>query len=471
MARGITRVEPFRIIGNIYFVGTVEASSHLIDTGDGLILIDTGYEGNAETIVESMRTLGFDIKDVKMILHSHGHYDHTDATENLLRLVPTAKTYLAFRDIRYVKGFYPDCDIKDGDIIELGNTKIECWFTPGHTEGSVSFFLDVVEDGQTYHAAMFGGSGVKQLKKAFMNDWRVPYLCRGMFFDSVERLLRRKVDVMLGNHTWQNHTLEKHEQMKDAEINPFIDPTEWEKYLNRLYTLLQKVIEEETRTQFVNYAVGFENGLKNLRKAIEKGANGVETEVQKTKDGALVLAYDGMMDKQGKVCDYTYEELQSLCRKTGGFADGVLSLESFLQNFANEELIFVITLGADGIEKGVVDLLRNYGVDKKAMIASRRISRLKKLKKYSPYAHVAYLTRRVDEKRINRLVGLEVDEIRVHASSVTAEDIKRLHRIGFNVCAWGTLDREKAQELCGAGIDGITFNALEEPWYTLENNA
>ena len=216
IAKVMTKVAPFRMIGNLYFVGTKEASSHLIDTGDGLILIDTGYEQCADMIVESMAILGFDIKDVKIILHSHGHLDHTDATAKLLTLAPQAKTYLSFYDIRYIKGFTPDYDICDGDVIKLGNTEIECLFTPGHTEGSVSFFMDVVEDGQTYRAAMFGGSGINQLKKDFMNKWEVSYLCRGLFFDSVERLLKRKVDVMIGNHSWQNQTLEKYEKMKDA---------------------------------------------------------------------------------------------------------------------------------------------------------------------------------------------------------------------------------------------------------------
>ncbi len=247
-----TKVKPFRMIGNVYFVGTVEASCHLIDTGDGLILIDTGYKENADTVVESMNALGFDVKDVKIILHSHGHYDHTDATEKLLKLVPSAKTYLSFRDIKYIKGFTPDFDIRDGDVIELGNTKIECWFTPGHTEGSVSFFFDVVENGRVYRAAMFGGSGVNQLRKDFMDKWKVPYICRELFFDSVERLLQRKVDVMLGNHTWQNHTLEKFARMGQTESNPFIDPSEWGCYLTRVRSSLEKIIAEESRTKLVN---------------------------------------------------------------------------------------------------------------------------------------------------------------------------------------------------------------------------
>ena len=243
-----TKVEPFRMIGNVYFVGTVEASSHLIDTGDGLILIDTGYPENAATVAESIAALGFDIKDVKIILQSHGHYDHTGATAELLKLTPAAKTYMSFKDVRYIEGFYPDFDIKDGDVIRLGNTEIECWFTPGHTEGSVSFFFDVTEGGKVYRAAMFGGSGVNQLKKDFMEKNKVPNICRELFFASVERLLTRKVDVMIGNHSWQNHTLEKRDRMKDAKINPFIDPTEWGKYLNGLRSSLEKIIEEEKKT-------------------------------------------------------------------------------------------------------------------------------------------------------------------------------------------------------------------------------
>ena len=62
----MTKMTPFRMIGNLYFVGTKEASSHLIDTSDGLILIDTGYEETADVIAESVSALGFDIKDVKI---------------------------------------------------------------------------------------------------------------------------------------------------------------------------------------------------------------------------------------------------------------------------------------------------------------------------------------------------------------------------------------------------------------------
>ena len=421
----MTKVTPFRMIGNVYFVGTVEASSHLIDTGDGLILMDTGYEENAETVVESVSALGFDIQDVKIILHSHGHGDHTDATAKLLTLAPSAKTYLSFRDIRYIKGFQPDFDIQDGDVIALGNTKIECWFTPGHTEGSVSFFLDVVEDGQTYRAGMFGGSGVNQLKKDFMNNRGVPYLCRGLFFDSVERLLTRKVDVMIGNHSWQNHTLEKYEKMKSAKLNPFIDPLEWEAYLTRLYNSLQRVIETESRTKFISYARCTENTLTAFDQALEKGANGMQAEIAKTQDGAPVLV------------------------------SGV-TLEDFLKRYANEPLSFSFALRADGLEQAVVDLVYAYGAEKKTVITSPELTRLQKVKAYAPYMHVGYQAERVDENTINNLVALGVDEILPSAGLVTAERVQKWHRIGFNVCVLGVTGEREIKRLYDLCVDGMS---------------
>ena len=131
----MTKMIPFRMIGNLYFVGTREASCHMIDTGDGLILIDTGCEENAETVTESVTALGFDMRDVKIILHSHGHYDHSDATAKLLKLTPNAKTYLSRHNVEKegngalgVSGgkqtFYPS--VAEGDLVTVANVKIGC---------------------------------------------------------------------------------------------------------------------------------------------------------------------------------------------------------------------------------------------------------------------------------------------------------------------------------------------------------
>ena len=148
---------PFKMIGNLYFVGTKPASSHLIDTGDGLILIDVGYKETADHVLQSMKTLGFDVRDVKKILLSHGHYDHSDGVAKIKEL-SGATVYMCELDNKYLNTFKkPDVNLNDGDIISLGNTEILCRHTPGHTEGSVSYLMgDVLFSGDTLFNASIG---------------------------------------------------------------------------------------------------------------------------------------------------------------------------------------------------------------------------------------------------------------------------------------------------------------------------
>ena len=468
MGRVLTKMTPFRMIGNIYFIGTKEASCHLIDTGDGLILIDTGYEESAQTILESMNTLGFNIADVKYILHSHGHGDHTAATAALLKLAPDAKTFLSFKDIKYISGFTPDFDIKEGDVIKLGNTEIKCLFTPGHTEGSVSFFLDVTEDGELYRAAMFGGAGVNQLRRAYMNRRDVPYLCRGLFFDSVERLLGERVDVMIGNHTWQNKTLQKYEKMATAEKNPFIKPNEWGVYLRSLTASLERVMRSESREKFITYAHRGaseycpENTMSSFERGVEMGANGIETDVQMTKDGVLFLFHDKTLERVtgecGSVCDYTYSELSEFSVKHGDMSDKIPTLEEFLTRFAEMELTLAIEIKSDGIESAVADMLLRDNVYKKCIVTSFDINHLKNVKAYAPKIRVGYLTSDTGDAVIDELVSIGADEICPRGRDLTAETVDKCHRVGFSVRAWGIADEDIMKRVYDAGADGMTVN-------------
>ena len=165
-------MKPFRMAGNLYFVGTYKASSHLIDTGDGLILIDTGYEETADVIIESVTELGFDVRDIRIILHSHGHCDHTDGTPKMVA-VSGAKTYMDKADIKYIKGWKPDYTINDGDVITLGNTQVLCLSTPGHTEGSVCIQIEnAIFTGDTLFFESYGrtdfpsGNAIKLIESA-----------------------------------------------------------------------------------------------------------------------------------------------------------------------------------------------------------------------------------------------------------------------------------------------------------------
>lgn len=237
-------IPPFRMIGNLCFVGTYGESCHILDIGDGLIMIDTGYERTVPAILEGMNTLGLRPEDIKIILHSHGHSDHTGGTPSILKLCG-AKTYLRHEDLRYISGFEPDLDYEDGGHIRLGNADITVLHTPGHTDGTVSFFFNVTEGGRQYRCGMFGGAGTKQLKRDFLLKRGLDLGQRDRFFASIERLKGERVDVLVGNHSWHNHTFENSKILLETGENRFINPARWQEFLCECEESMRRIIESE----------------------------------------------------------------------------------------------------------------------------------------------------------------------------------------------------------------------------------
>ena len=242
-------MEPFKIKGNLYFVGCYAASSHLIDTGDGLILIDTGYPQNLYQVIHNIYKLGFDIKDIRYIVHSHGHYDHLGGTKALVELTG-AKTFIGKGDEDYANGkvdltwakelgfayyeaFEPDVIMQDGDVITLGNTSIEIISTPGHTPGTVSMFFEVYGEGNAYKVAMHGGVGTNSMMNDFLKSYGLSADCRQKFLDSIDRVKDRPVDIFIGNHVWNNDTLDKYERIMSGEKDAFVDISEWKRFLEK----------------------------------------------------------------------------------------------------------------------------------------------------------------------------------------------------------------------------------------------
>ena len=235
------RMTPFKIVGNVYFVGTYHASSHLIDTGDGLILIDTGYAATAYMLLDSIYRLGFKPDDIKYIVNTHWHWDHAESTADIAAL-SGAKTLIGRDDEENAKKYFSaDILIDDGDTLSLGNTTITFMHTPGHTKGTISFFFDTEENGRTLRVGSFGGAGVNALVPG-KYDFEG---AREAYFASIERLKREKVDVFIGNHTWNNGTYEKGELLATSEENPFIDGDIWLSFLTACENRLKEIIEKE----------------------------------------------------------------------------------------------------------------------------------------------------------------------------------------------------------------------------------
>ncbi len=235
------KMNPFKIIGNVYYVGTFQASCHLIDTGEGLILIDTGYSNTLYLVINSIYQLGFNPKDIKYIINTHWHGDHTEATEAMVDL-SGAKTLIGRLDEENAKKYFqPDILIKDGDVLSLGNTKISFMETPGHTKGTISLFFETEEKGKTYRVGMFGGAGANTLVKGSF-DYEG---CREDYRNSVHRLQKEEVDVFIGNHVWNNDTLNKGELLLKTGENKFVDTNLWHQFLSYCENRLDEILSKE----------------------------------------------------------------------------------------------------------------------------------------------------------------------------------------------------------------------------------
>ena len=232
---------PFRIVGNVYFIGTFQASCHLINTGDGLVLVDPGYSNTLYLVVQSIYELGFNPKDIKYIINTHWHGDHTEATAAMVDL-SGAKTLIGRNDEEKAKKYFiPDILIKDGDMLALGNTTITFMETPGHTKGTISFFFDTEDNGKIYRVGMFGGAGANTMALGrFDYDG-----CRSDYRNSLHRLQNEHVDVFIGNHVWNNDTAKKGELLLKTGENKFIDNNLWHEFLVFCEKRLDDVISKD----------------------------------------------------------------------------------------------------------------------------------------------------------------------------------------------------------------------------------
>lgn len=256
---------PFHMVGNLYFVGSVNASVHVIDTGDGLILLDSGYQDTLFYTLNGIYKLGLSPYDIKYILLTHGHIDHFGAAR-AIRDMTGCKIIISRLDLDYVTGarnlsyaeelgmpleeiafFDPDILIDDGDTITLGNTSIDCVLTPGHTEGTMSFFYTMKYDGRDLVVGTHGGVGTNSMESAFLKKHNLPFSLRDDFRKGLHALKQRHVDIFVGNHAAHNHTAEKYIQLINGDKDAFIDADEWVQYLDSSERNLDIMIAEEAK--------------------------------------------------------------------------------------------------------------------------------------------------------------------------------------------------------------------------------
>ncbi|MBR5307850.1 MAG: MBL fold metallo-hydrolase [Clostridia bacterium] len=257
-------LEPCRVFGNLYFVGTLPASTHIIDTGDGLIMLDSGYQHSLFIVLHNMHLMGLDPRNVKYVLHTHGHIDHMGAGKAMKEMFGCT-TFIGEPDKDYINGVLPlswskeldiplipfeaDVKLKDGDKIKLGNTEITAVLTPGHTPGAMTYFFDVTDGKETYRAALHGGMGINTMNKAFIDEYNLPYSYRDEFLTVQERLSEMPVDIYLGNHAAHNNTPEKIKRVLAGDDKAFVNSDEWKKAMLEARDRVIAIMEKEKNGQ------------------------------------------------------------------------------------------------------------------------------------------------------------------------------------------------------------------------------
>ena len=252
---------PIAITGELTYVGNHDVSSHLIETGDGLILIDTAFAQTAYLLTESIRTAGADPADIKIILHCHGHVDHCGATRRLKELTG-ATAAMGEADIETVEkgtpltcaeymygmpGFEPfavDRPLKHMDTVELGEVTITCHHTPGHTAGTITYTFEMPVDGEQRLVGLFGGPGLWTMHDKHRDKQGYPGN-REDFAKTLAYLKTLDVELWLGAHPGQCDTFAKAERLANGEKpNPFIDPAGWKRFINALEAELNTMMQE-----------------------------------------------------------------------------------------------------------------------------------------------------------------------------------------------------------------------------------
>jgi metallo-beta-lactamase class B len=247
---------PFRIAGNLDYVGSKGLASYLITTPEGNILINSDLEANVPMISASIEKLGFHFADTKILLISHAHWDH-DAGSAMIMQRTGAKYMVMDADVSVVESggktdfqygntasslYRPakvDRVLHDGDEVVLGDTVLVAHLTPGHTKGCTTWTMKVTDGGKTYNVVIVGSPNVNPGYNLVSNP-AYPQIAED--YERMWRVLKSlPCDIFLGAHGGYFGLDEKYPLRKEGGANPFVDPDGYKRFI------AQK--EEEFRTE------------------------------------------------------------------------------------------------------------------------------------------------------------------------------------------------------------------------------
>ena len=242
--------DPFQIFDNLYFVGIGEVGSYVIETSDGLILLDTLWDldGYTEYLLGNIREVGLDPMDIKYVLILQGHRDHYGGAPALQEIID-AQFGTAEEDQKMIAAdfgqYAPRIDffIEEGDSLTLGDTTLDFELTPGHTPGTTSIRLAVFDNGTEHLAYLHGGPALRS------DD---PEVGR-VFIEDLERIKQIPgIEVQISNH-FDIHASGAPDLFGRAELlanrqpgepHPWVDPDHFQRWLDELIATTRQEMAE-----------------------------------------------------------------------------------------------------------------------------------------------------------------------------------------------------------------------------------
>jgi len=253
--------QPFpahRIVGDVYYVGSEALAIYLITTPDGHILINSGFEETVPLIRASVESLGFKMRDVKILLESHAHSDHV-AGHALLQELTGAQVFVMRGDhsviasggqgqYLYTDSRWTPCRVDrvldDRDEVKLGGVTLVARLTPGHTRGCTTWTWRVVDGDKTYDVVVIGSPNVNPGYRLVGNQ---DYTQIAEDFAQTFAVLKKlPCDFFLGAHGAYYGMLEKYAHAKTANASPFIDPAGYRAYVEQKEQAFRKTLADQS---------------------------------------------------------------------------------------------------------------------------------------------------------------------------------------------------------------------------------
>lgn len=250
---------PFRIVGNMYYVGSYDLAAYLLTGPSGHMLLNTGTAASFEMISRHIRELGFKVEDIKVLLTNQAHYDHVGAVADFKKATGAA-FYVSEGDAAAMrsggvadygtghlgvsfKPAVPDRLLTDGDTIRLGELSVKVLIHPGHTRGSSSFITNIKDQDRNYKVLLANIPTIIVDEK-FSGITKYPQI-RQDYVHTLKAMRGLEFDIWVAAHASQFGLHKKHRKGDIYDPKVFMDRAGYERQLDGCERALQKKLQQE----------------------------------------------------------------------------------------------------------------------------------------------------------------------------------------------------------------------------------